>query len=687
MVINFDKDNIALHYKRLFGECIADNDYESALDYLLKYNEATEFSDFHLACGMIYLQMTRDSDDAELVYLAYREFMLHIIRHPDCERAYRNLVITDYMRSSLTPDYGPWFNKRGIDLGNILREIIETTIESEGDPFNFDVIFKKGEYGEIDPHYSALDGATVRYEHANDNLGGSAKDETGSTLNDIEKPKLESKIIKFNSEFLKSDDKPITHTSTVKFETPDSELTDILKELVDEEFDSDLPFIGDDDFDVDTEAETQDNLEGDFDGEADNELDGVLSATKKLGAAERLCTAGKYAAALDTLADIPESDKNYYYVLTMRALIYLDSDDLEKAETALAAAKALRPDHSLVGTMLCRLYELQGKTELIPAVLDNIDITSYMSGDHVYKAFDYILKYYDEDKALDVMEDYIDEYNLMNMRLIYAQMLYNRGEKDYAIEELYTLSRIFYDDINVTFFYMTAKLGADTLPVGEEAPQGLLSYMVEEFMEIVDSGRLTESDIDGDVISTLTEFFISLEFRNEKKMLVKMFDTIKRLAANPCFEQKARDALVSPYVEPIVKSVILSELFKRDNGAEFLAEVMYRPIPSDCIKKLGSGYSTPYYVAYAFVAMMCTDAVEMFIDNAEECNVALGNRAPDDDALACYLIKTTLGACGVEPEERYVFALGYKSKAAAGRACAEISRIIKSGRKKGDKNE
>ncbi len=697
MVIDFDKDNIALHYKRLFGESIADNDYESAIDYLLKYNEETHFPDFHLACGMIYLQMTRDSDDAELVYLAYREFMLHLIRQPNCVRAYRNLVITDYMRTSLTPEYGTWFAKRGVDFGAILKEIIANTLESEGDPFNFDLIFKQGEYGEIDPDYSEdkkllldmLDWDEYPYDkleklspEQKKALADSCDDKTKNALNGFADA-VDNKVIDFNAAIGGKQKKSVKHNSTVPFEKQEGELGEILKDLVDREFESDIPDIDfyddydDDDYDdaVDVDASVTDS-DGDPFAESDEPRDGDIPVTQKLGLAERLCSSGEYGPALEMLTGIPKSDRNYFFAVAMRAFVYLESGDLKKAEAALAEAKSLRPSHALVGTMLCRLYEAQGRENLIPAVLDGIDITSYLSGDHVYKALEYIIKYYDEDRAIDVMEDYIEEYNLMSMRLIYAQMLYNRGEKEYAVEELYRLSRIFYDDINIIFFYISAKLGAEKLPVGEEAPQGLLSVMVEEYMGLINSGNLTKVDFYDDTVSVLTEFFISLEFRNDKKMLIKMFDTVKTLASNPDFEEKARDALVSPYVEPIVKAVILSEFYKRDTGTEFLAEVMYRPIPSDCIAKLGEGFSVPYYVAYAYVAMMCNDYLDVFVSEAEKCKNALGGEKVDDSALEYYLIKNAFDACDTEQEERYVFPLGFKSKAAAARAYAEIKKII-----------
>ena len=176
--------------------------------------------------------MTRDSDDAEFVYLAFREFMLHLTRHPDCEVAYRNLIITDYMRSSsLAPEYAVWLNKRGIDLTEILRGIIENTIESEGDPFNFDIIFKPGEYGEIDPYSPS------------DNLGdGSVADSESADVKDGDSAKKSAdKIIKFNSSMCGNEVERAHRGSTVNFDNPEIDFGEMLREIIDSEDEADIP--------------------------------------------------------------------------------------------------------------------------------------------------------------------------------------------------------------------------------------------------------------------------------------------------------------------------------------------------------------------------------------------------------------------------------------------------------------
>ena len=66
MITAFDKNGAVALYKREFAERLKEDDYEGALDRLLKYSEATENPDFHMACGMLYLVMSQSSDDREI---------------------------------------------------------------------------------------------------------------------------------------------------------------------------------------------------------------------------------------------------------------------------------------------------------------------------------------------------------------------------------------------------------------------------------------------------------------------------------------------------------------------------------------------------------------------------------------------------------------------------------------------
>lgn len=98
MITEFDKNGVAKLLKKQFNECVRNCDYEDALDVLLKYADETEYADFHLTCGTLYLLMTQDSDDNELLTLAFREFMMHIARFPKCSVAYRNLLVVEFLR-------------------------------------------------------------------------------------------------------------------------------------------------------------------------------------------------------------------------------------------------------------------------------------------------------------------------------------------------------------------------------------------------------------------------------------------------------------------------------------------------------------------------------------------------------------------------------------------------------------
>ena len=130
MITAFDKNGAVALYKREFAERLKEDDYEGALDRLLKYSEATENPDFHMACGMLYLVMSQSSDDREFLTLAYREFMEHIRRFPDCTAAYRNLLATVYLRrdpnAMLSCD--EFVQSSGQNLKEIVNELADVGI-------------------------------------------------------------------------------------------------------------------------------------------------------------------------------------------------------------------------------------------------------------------------------------------------------------------------------------------------------------------------------------------------------------------------------------------------------------------------------------------------------------------------------------------------------------------------------
>lgn len=696
MITGFDKKGVGEHFKKEFAKRLSDDDYEGAIDYLIKYSEETENPEFHLGLGMLYLLMTQDSDDSELIYMAYREFMLQIRRDPKCALAYRNLLAAEFLRRD-NPDldkYAAWFDSCGIDVSVIMNELGAAGFFNPfpTEPIDFATFFKPGEFGQIDPDYNP---AQVRartksvQSYSYDELNGmdkrdldelisaheaiSEKNSVADVLNGetIAKP---SKIIKFRGGG-KSDGGLSAEHKVLHFSEQNEDDGGGFDAFLDEEFDDEPSHEFIERLLTTLKESAEDGgLFDDFEdpnGDADDRkvsID-IVDPNRMMRLAESKYDARDYEAALDILEGISRGSDNFYFVLVMRALIYLDNENTVKAEEALKEALKLRPDGALVGTLLCRYYELVGQTDKIPATLKGIDITDFSDGDHVFRTvFRYVLKYCAESDALQLLDELIDEYNILDVRLVYAQMMYNLGDKDYALKELYTLSRIYYDDINVRYFYLMARLGADRLPVDNEAPQEILTTVVDAFMDAVERGRYDE--IDRELFDYGMEFFLSLEFRNEPKLLKKMFETVRKLARKDEFDGKMRDALVSPYAEPIVKAVILSELLAKDPKRGFIAEVMYEPISSDGVMSPVDKFARGYCTAYAFTAMLCPSATDKLAAAATK----LKSTDADQNEAAYYLFTKAAKGEKVYDTERVALAMGF-TKSSAGRALKKFDDI------------
>lgn len=683
MISCFDKNDIISHYKRRFKECLEDMDYERALDYLIKYSEERDNPDFHIACGMLYLQMTNDSDDIELLYMAYREFMLQLVRDPDNISAYRDLIFTEFLRTSHSPIFAELCAKHGVDVDSVMRDVMKLTMLGRSSAIDFDSFFLPGDYGEIDtrPHGDTSDEVEPQPPQPKRNkiikFAGNSNSQPSPER--TEKKGDKDKVIPLDDSAVGADEKLIAKLKSA-FE----------KYVVDDDLDEGEeqgadPTSTKKSDDADPAEELRDILstlaeymEGDVDF-IDGDRDDFFAADAIMHFAERCYDLGKFQDGLDALETISPDDEKYFYAVAMRALLFMESGRYAEAEKSLNLAESIRPHDALTGTLSCRLYEETGRSEFISETLCNIDILTFLNSDHVYKAFHFALKYCDEETAVGLIGDYIDEYNIMSMRLVYAQLMYNRGEHAYAVEELYKLSRIFYDDVNANYYYNMAKFGVDRMPVNEEAPQNLLGVLVEDFMEKVNSEETVKELLGVEFFQLCMEFFLSLEFKNEKRVVRKMFETVRRMTALPCLDLKMCDALVSPYVEPLVKGIILAEKLKRDARAPFLAEIAYKPISSECIPLLGTEYSTAYRIAYAFVVALYDDVIDDFIKLAEDTAAALRgrNKVIDEDALAFYLFKRMTEQINEPFETRYAYAFGFDSKTAANRAYEQIAKIIK----------
>ena len=655
---------------------------------LLIYSEATNNPDFHMACGMVYLLMSQDSDDKELLTLAYREFMMHLRDHPSCDAAYRNLLATVMLRRepSAIMECCAWIKGRGKDVEAMLDELAEAGVELFSDDSKFlyiEGLYRPGEFGAIDVDCSAQ----ANEENSDDDSATNAEKST--------------KVIKFRG--AANCDESTTANGVAENanrhggypfkgteENSAEDVYDLISQLLTAENESD------DEDQIDADEDDRYMLDGLIAKDAETEkLPAELRARVILRSAEQYCERGQLEKALDVLNRITPSDGYLYYSAEcVRAFILLENDRVGEAQAAISRALDSNPSGALAGTLLCTVYELQGKFELIPQALKNIAVGDFVDADHVYKAMRLAIKYCDPIDALDLAEEYIDEYNVMDIRQLYAQMLYNNGEREDAVHELYLLTRIFYDDFNAQYYYLTARTGdAVTLPIDEEAPQPALSQAVEKLTSVVQSGSIDDRLIESDAFNYGLELYLTLEYQNERKVLTTMFDTLRKLAADTRLESKMRDAIVSPYVEPIVKAVILSELLKRN--ASFLVDLSYRPMSDDSVPTLGDGFSAGYYTAYAFVLMFDRHAIKTFIKCAndlrrwEKENGSLGGDADTAERDAAnYLIRRVRQQArrgSKRGDPRIDYALGYTTKPAASKAYkAFAERFDKQNTLKGD---
>lgn len=725
MITEFDKNGVAKLLKKQFNECVRNCDYEDALDVLLKYADETEYADFHLTCGTLYLLMTQDSDDNELLTLAFREFMMHIARFPKCSVAYRNLLVVEFLRDDTRGALSVCaaINRHGLDLEYILTEVAQAQLLfiSPEAPANIDMLLAPGDFGTIDEFYEdkapkgysippsyarSADGETVNTEKSdgapdfirdkfvdvlNGKSGGSDKilrfrggTEKGSGI------RGGGRVIDFGGSDAKerelSEFRTFLDKLGVGYEFVDDcdedysdgdDVDDLLSKLLDE-----IMFIVADDY-VDDEMLRPLRAYDEFDETWDLTCaasNGMhVSPDREDGAihsAMVFLSENNPDAALRDLDKIDSDSEKYYFALAVRGMIFFAGGKEKEAEAEYLKAIDMYRDRALANLMLCELYEKQGKFERIPPLLENIDEADFPNTETVYKAYRFALKYCAPKDAIELIAGYIDEFNIFEMRIVYAQMLYNDGRREDATDELYKLTRIFYDDLNTAFFYFMAKLGVDKMPMETEAPQEIVAVLVEHIMDIVNSGQITEDIFDDVATAYGVEFFITLEFRNDWRVVKRMFDTVRNLAKNVFTQQKMRDALVSPYVEPIVKAVILSELLANSHTDPFVTELSYRPIFSETTVP-PCGMSEAFYRAWAYVFMLGGNLRLLPAEAAILNNARSRGGVPDlsTEQEAYYLVRRVIES-EKKTDERIVYAMGLDTKASANRKFAETAESV-----------
>ncbi len=663
MITKFDKNGIAEHFKTRFAECLDEEDFEGAIDYLLKFSDECDNPEFHLALGMLYLLMVQDSDDNELLTLAFREFMMHIRLYPDCDAAYRNLLATVILREDPQSiiECIEWIKSRGGNLDEYLLDIGEAGIDILGVQdygiMDIEAMYEPGEFGTIesglsrDEAQSADEAPQPSAPHKNKIIAFAG----GAATDDSDREAKRCDVAESPIEF--------------EFDVPHGAMRD----------GTDKTFADDDDERLyEISRAILDTIEADAEAAFDYNAGthGYDNVRKLMEQAEKYFGRKDYDKALAALDKIRlDEDPFYYSALAMRAYILMEAGRYPESDEALKAALEIRKNGALAGTLLCRLYELTGQYDKIPDVLKQTDVTDFVDCDHVYRAFKLAIEYCTAKDAIALAEKYIEEYNVMDMRRLYAQLLYNSGEKKRAADELYKLSRIFYDDFNAMYYYLSARSDVTRMPVDEEAPQDVIGAIVENLMLAVARSELDEEFISSDIFAYSLEFFLTLEYHNSRKLVVSMFDTLRKLSVTAGIEDKMLDALVSPYVEPIVKAVILAGLYSADNTRSVYLELSYSPVTVSRAP-LGNGYSQGYYAAFALYVTLARGSAESFAKIAKKAKSHLKKSGRDEKHIAYYVFKKAWDEIRPDAafDERVVYALGFSSKAEAVRAFAEIEK-------------
>lgn len=657
MISSFDKNGAARHYKREFIQNVDDCDYEGALDNLLKYHDTVGNRDFHLACGILYFLMSQDSDDNELLVMAAREFMMHLRRFPTSRVAYRDLLGVHMLRHdpAATLACADWAALQGFDVDAMFGELSEAGVElfmDESVGLDLEGLLEKGEFGEIDVQ-------PTRDERGYDD----AASDSGRH------------ILQFRGGKHSGNETPADGLSREKILAinPNAAQTDLNDDWEGDDFDVSDEMGDEADISEESSRELIDKLRGsDTPGNAD------MATQLALQKAEQLCGEGDFSSALGILADIKPVDGRYYYCAEcMRAFIYAETGDLDGALRAVDRAFDVMPHGALASTLLCKIYEDKKQYDKIPDALKNADVKDYTDAGHVYQAMRLAIEYCTPEDALSLAEDYIEEFNTMDIRMLYAQMLYNYGDRKAALREMYKLTRIFYDDFNTHYYYKNAVLGVKSMPIDEDAPQTVLATAVNAFVLINKQGLPDDETLHGEMFDSYLELFLTLQYPREKQTSIAMFELLGRLVEDKRLEEKLRDALVSPYVEPLVKAVILAGLLKSGSN-DYLMSVSYFPITSKVFKPPSDKCSDGYKTAFAFTVALAHKLVPSFNELVKELMPKLDKSEFSERDKAYYILqklKSTRGGKKIS-DSRTCFALGYTSKAEAAQAFAAVDAYI-----------
>ncbi|MCH5155110.1 MAG: hypothetical protein J1F69_00740 [Clostridiales bacterium] len=664
MIKKFNTNGAVALYKREFADCLESGNYDGAIDKLIKFSETKHNPDFHSAMGILYFLMTQDSDDRDLLPLAFREFMMHLITHPDSRVTYRNLLAVAILKHDPNSIAGisDFIERRGQNVKELVDELSEFGLDIFNDDslyIDFDGMFIAADYGEIaDEVFFAFDNEQAPLQSS-----------------DAQKMPKKPKVIRF---------KGLTDKKTTPVNGTADKIIQLKNDPIEEKinagemFDVMLQLVRGEET---IESAGTDELDAEIFSSDDGPAD--LAAKLALRRAQSMCVEGEYDKALIELDCVDRSTGRLYYCAEcVRSNIMMDLNRYDEAQAALDRAFGVLPDGALAGTLQCSLFEITEKYDKIPETLKNIDVADYVDSDHVYRALMFAVKYCTPEDAMGLAEQYIDEFNSFDLRSIHAQMLYNAGDRAGATRELKTLSQIQYDDFNAQYFYLLAKAGVESMPLQDQTPQKVLGMLVDNIIAIVHSELFTESNelIESEPFKYGLEVFLTLEFRHSRNIVRLMFETLNILASDGRLEAQMRNALVSPYIEDLVKAVILGRLLCAHKGkTEFLAERAFCPISSESLPKICESADEGYYMAYALAVMCCQKALPFLAEYYKKIRQPLKNAALSPRDVAYFLWRTVKAKFNINDkdiDERVHFALGYETKTQANSAYKLMSSII-----------
>lgn len=720
MIVDFKTNNVADTYRNKFGKCLDEEDFEGAIGVLLDYNEEFGYPDFHLACGMLYLEMSLESEDDEILTKALHEFMMHIRRFPTCQKAYRNLFAAVLLMEDPPPITAMWnwIIASGCDADEVIKDLAKMNVlifsGREVGMWFSDLFY--GEYGDIDPRptvrYSAaktenneenvikFDTSLIKSNDTNDNAESNCIDDSKKQ----DDTKRKSKVFKNLTECTKELGDTFKDVSCLS--TDENEVGDRATKTVDELSDNgvekevcnDSPYFTDDFFDILDELLVKNNIihttkhyDNDkielFNDDKEKGLESDEGDQRQIvehNSLEIMDLALKAIDRLDLeealilLSKIKPDSKFYYDSLNLQVEVYMYLKRYAEAKFVLDAACAIKPHGAYCAIRLCRLYEKTKKTKLIPQVLANIDVKDFEDQSEMFKAHGFAVTYCNEVQLKAFLKKCIDEYNLLSMRLLYAILRYNGGEREAATEEFRKLHRICYNDFYYLYFYVCAMNGDDEIDYDLVPPPAALHGNMEYFFHLSDENNIDNVDVNTPEFQILLVLFLSLEINFNKNAMVAFFNVIRLLACDQRLGDVMRDALLltSRSIERITQAITLAELMLSNPDETFL---YFASCPSRCkfsaFEKFTSDRASAFVYAFTlFYGKFFNVDVSHVAEYAKKINGITSKMNIDDEQAFTYFIMKKLFGNKLNSVEKCIpFALGYKSKAAAERAFEQFN--------------